>query len=158
MTDAGRHMPSRRFEPGAARGIVACGSVPVSLQAEKIPMTCRGTAPSCAASRNVAVWSWRLTSPAKYFGGPASSSASDISRLAACVLRSSRFKCIRLIRSRGRHGWLLVGDAVARARALGCYRLQLTSNGGRHDAQRFYERLGSAPQVGFKVVPRGESD
>lgn len=91
-------------------------------------------------------------------GGPASSSASDISRLAACVLRSSRFKCIRLIRSRGRHGWLLVGDAVARARALGCYRLQLTSNGGRHDAQRFYERLGFAPQVGFKVVPRGESD
>jgi GNAT superfamily N-acetyltransferase len=50
-----------------------------------------------------------------------------------------------------------VGDALlraafARARALGCYRVQLTSNAARPDAHRFYERLGLVPShVGFKL-------
>jgi GNAT superfamily N-acetyltransferase len=50
-------------------------------------------------------------------------------------------------------GGALVGDAVERARALGCYRVQLTSNVVRQDAHRFYERLGFVPShVGFKLV------
>ena len=49
-------------------------------------------------------------------------------------------------------GSVLVGDAVARARALGCYRVQLTSNRLRPEAHRFYERLGFEPShVGFKL-------
>jgi GNAT superfamily N-acetyltransferase len=49
-------------------------------------------------------------------------------------------------------GAALVGEAVARARARGCYRVQLTSNAGRPDAHRFYERLGFVPShVGFKL-------
>ena len=40
-----------------------------------------------------------------------------------------------------------------RARRLGCYRVQLTSDAVRHDAHRFYERLGFAPShVGFKML------
>jgi GNAT superfamily N-acetyltransferase len=55
------------------------------------------------------------------------------------------------LRSRG-VGAALMGEAIARARALGCYRVQLTSNVARADAHRFYERLGFAPShVGFKV-------
>ncbi len=50
-------------------------------------------------------------------------------------------------------GAALVGEAVARARALGCYRVQLTSNAARPDAHRFYERLGFSPShVGFKML------
>ena len=50
-------------------------------------------------------------------------------------------------------GAALVGEAVARARALGCYRVQLTSNTARPDAHRFYERLGFSPShVGFKML------
>ena len=50
-------------------------------------------------------------------------------------------------------GGALVGEAVARARALGCYRVQLTSNAARPDAHRFYERLGFSPShVGFKML------
>jgi GNAT superfamily N-acetyltransferase len=49
-------------------------------------------------------------------------------------------------------GAALVGEAVARARGLGCYRVQLTSNTARPDAHRFYERLGFVPShVGFKL-------
>jgi len=45
-----------------------------------------------------------------------------------------------------------MGDAIARARALGCYRVQLTSNAARPEAHRFYERLGFvASHVGFKL-------
>ncbi len=52
-------------------------------------------------------------------------------------------------------GSVLVGDAVARARALGCYRVQLTSNRARLEAHRFYERLGfEASHVGFKLPLR----
>jgi GNAT superfamily N-acetyltransferase len=50
-------------------------------------------------------------------------------------------------------GGALMRDAVERARALGCYRVQLTSNAAREDAHRFYERLGFVPShVGFKLV------
>jgi GNAT superfamily N-acetyltransferase len=50
-------------------------------------------------------------------------------------------------------GAALVGEAVARARAVGCYRVQLTSNAARPDAHRFYERLGFSPShVGFKML------
>jgi GNAT superfamily N-acetyltransferase len=49
-------------------------------------------------------------------------------------------------------GTALVRHAVERARALGCYRVQLTSDGGRPDAHRFYERQGFTPShVGFKL-------
>ena len=50
-------------------------------------------------------------------------------------------------------GAALVGEAVARARARGCYRVQLTSNAGRPDAHRFYERLGFVPtHVGLQAA------
>jgi GNAT superfamily N-acetyltransferase len=49
-------------------------------------------------------------------------------------------------------GHALVGAAVERARAIGCYRVQLTSNRERPDAHRFYESLGFAPtHVGYKM-------
>ena len=52
-------------------------------------------------------------------------------------------------------GAALVEAAIARARALGCYRVQLTSNAARPDAHRFYERLGFVPShVGFKLPLR----
>jgi GNAT superfamily N-acetyltransferase len=42
--------------------------------------------------------------------------------------------------------------AIDRARRLGCYRVQLTSNAVREDAHRFYARLGFTPShVGFKL-------
>jgi GNAT superfamily N-acetyltransferase len=49
-------------------------------------------------------------------------------------------------------GSTLMADAIDRARALGCYRVQLTSNRAREDAHRFYERLGFVPtHVGYKL-------
>ncbi len=52
-------------------------------------------------------------------------------------------------------GSVLVRDAVARAQALGCYRVQLTSNRARPEAHRFYEHLGFDPShVGFKLPLR----
>jgi GNAT superfamily N-acetyltransferase len=54
-------------------------------------------------------------------------------------------------RGRGVGGDLL-RHAVERARGLGCYRVQLTSNVARPDAHRFYERLGLSPShIGFKM-------
>jgi GNAT superfamily N-acetyltransferase len=48
-------------------------------------------------------------------------------------------------------GGQLIDAAVARAEALGCYRVQLTSNKARGDAHRFYERHGfEASHEGFK--------
>jgi GNAT superfamily N-acetyltransferase len=50
-------------------------------------------------------------------------------------------------------GAALLHDAIARARQLGCYRVQLTSNTARTDAHRFYERLGFVPShLGFKML------
>jgi GNAT superfamily N-acetyltransferase len=49
-------------------------------------------------------------------------------------------------------GGALMRAAFARAGALGCYRVQLTSNAARPDAHRFYERLGLVPShIGFKL-------
>jgi GNAT superfamily N-acetyltransferase len=50
----------------------------------------------------------------------------------------------------GRH---LMHAAVGRARDLGCYRLQLTSNNARPEAHRFYEELGfDDSHHGFKLM------
>jgi len=50
-------------------------------------------------------------------------------------------------------GAALLTDAIERARTLGCYRVQLTSNVARTDAHRFYERLGFVPtHLGFKLL------
>ncbi len=52
-------------------------------------------------------------------------------------------------------GSALVRDAAERARRLGCYRVQLTSNMVRTEARRFYERLGFVPShAGFKMSLR----
>lgn len=49
-------------------------------------------------------------------------------------------------------GTALLAEAVRRARAAGCYRVQLTSNLARQDAHRWYRRLGFAPShTGFKL-------
>lgn len=49
-------------------------------------------------------------------------------------------------------GSALLGEAVQRARAAGCYRVQLTSNKSRPDAHRFYLRHGfQASHEGFKL-------
>ena len=48
-------------------------------------------------------------------------------------------------------GSTLLEEAVARAAAAGCYRVQLTSNKARTDAHRFYERHGFVPShQGYK--------
>jgi GNAT superfamily N-acetyltransferase len=50
-------------------------------------------------------------------------------------------------------GRILMGRAIAEARRLGCYRVQLTSNIARPDAHRFYESLGfGATHHGFKLM------
>jgi GNAT superfamily N-acetyltransferase len=47
----------------------------------------------------------------------------------------------------------LMRAAIERARQLGCYGIQLTSNAVRTDAHRFYQSLGFTPShVGFKLV------
>lgn len=49
-------------------------------------------------------------------------------------------------------GTALMRHAIDRARALGCYRVQLTSNTVREDAHRFYDALGFvATHIGFKM-------
>jgi GNAT superfamily N-acetyltransferase len=54
-------------------------------------------------------------------------------------------------------GSAMMDDALARARRAGCYRLQLTSNVARPDAQRWYRRLGFvASHAGFKYYLRGD--
>jgi GNAT superfamily N-acetyltransferase len=50
-------------------------------------------------------------------------------------------------------GHALMGAAIGRARAEGCYRVQLTSNAAREDAHRFYSSLGFTPSHrGFKLA------
>ncbi len=50
-------------------------------------------------------------------------------------------------------GRVLMGAAIDRARALRCYRVQLTSNHARPDAHRFYLSLGfKATHQGFKLA------
>jgi GNAT superfamily N-acetyltransferase len=50
-------------------------------------------------------------------------------------------------------GRVLMQAAIARARELGCYRVQLTSNKARPEAHRFYAALGFDPShEGFKLM------
>ncbi len=50
-------------------------------------------------------------------------------------------------------GEALVVECVARARAAGCFRVQLTSNNTREDAHRFWKRCGfTHTHAGFKLV------
>ena len=68
--------------------------------------------------------------------------------------RRAHIEAVRVDRRwRGRRvGEALLRWAIDRARAAGCHLVQLTSNGQRHDAHRFYERLGfTASHVGFKL-------
>jgi GNAT superfamily N-acetyltransferase len=52
-------------------------------------------------------------------------------------------------------GTALLEAAVARARAAGCFRVQLTSNTARTDAHRWYTRTGFVPShTGFKLALR----
>ncbi len=54
-------------------------------------------------------------------------------------------------------GTLLAVACVTRARAAGCYRVQLTSNAVRADAHRFWERQGFvATHRGFKLDLRND--
>lgn len=54
------------------------------------------------------------------------------------------------LRGRG-IGTALIADAEARARSAGCKQMQLTTNRSRHDARRFYDRLGfTASHIGYK--------
>ncbi len=54
-------------------------------------------------------------------------------------------------------GALLAAACVTRARAAGCYRVQLTSNAVRGDAHRFWERQGFvATHRGFKLDLRND--
>jgi GNAT superfamily N-acetyltransferase len=50
-------------------------------------------------------------------------------------------------------GRVLMAAAIAQARGLGCYRLQLTSNNARPEAHRFYRGLGfEDSHHGFKLM------
>ena len=77
-----------------------------------------------------------------------------IQQLSARGGKVAQIEAVRVaqaLRSRGL-GAELVRDAVERARAAGCARVQLTSNSQRRDAHRFYERLGFvASHTGFKL-------
>ena len=76
-----------------------------------------------------------------------------ITGLSLAATRRAQIEGIRVDASlRGQGvGAALMRDAEARARALGCGLLQLTTNAMRKDAYRFYERLGfTASHIGFK--------
>ncbi len=76
-----------------------------------------------------------------------------ISGLSLSATRRAQIEAVRVARgTRGTGiGAALMADAEARARAAGCTLLQLTSNAGRAEAHRFYERCGfSSTHVGFK--------
>ncbi len=78
-----------------------------------------------------------------------------IQQLSARGGKVAQIESVRVRRDlRGRGlGETLVRDAIARARAAGCSRVQLTSNQDRSDAHRFYERLGFvASHTGFKLA------
>jgi GNAT superfamily N-acetyltransferase len=66
-----------------------------------------------------------------------------------CVIEAVRVAA----RLRGQGiGARMMRAAIARAREVGCARVQLTSNKQRHDAHRFYQRLGFvASHEGMKL-------
>lgn len=76
-----------------------------------------------------------------------------ISGLSLTAARRAQVEGVRVaadLRGKG-VGAALFADAESRARAGGCTLLQLTSNAGRADARRFYERIGFTPShIGFK--------
>lgn len=77
-----------------------------------------------------------------------------IQQLSARAARVAQIEAVRVERGlRGRGlGEALVRDAIDRARAAGCARVQLTSHEDRTDAHRFYERLGfRRSHAGFKL-------
>ena len=80
----------------------------------------------------------------------------QISFLDGLSLRATRRAQIEGVRVssalRGRgYGARLLLDAELRAREAGCSLLQFTTNAGRKDARRFYERQGYEPShLGFK--------
>ncbi len=56
-------------------------------------------------------------------------------------------------------GTALMADVVERARAAGCYRVQLTSNVARPAAHRWYERIGfTGTHTGFKRYLDAQDD
>ena len=64
-------------------------------------------------------------------------------------------EAVRVARERRNAGLgkAMISQAIEIARARGCQRVELTSNAGRKDAHRFYERLGfSASHVGMKLM------
>lgn len=68
------------------------------------------------------------------------------------VAQLEAVRIARDLRGRGLGGELLAW-AIARARAAGCRRVQLTTNKSRVDAQRFYARLGFvASHEGMKLA------
>lgn len=77
-----------------------------------------------------------------------------IQQLSAQGGKVAQIESVRVARDHRSHGLgaILVRDAIDRARAAGCARVQLSSNRARTDARRFYERLGFvASHVGFKL-------
>jgi len=78
---------------------------------------------------------------------------SFISGLSLRAARRAQVESVRVashLRDQG-IGTALMADAEARARAADCSLMQMTSNAGREQAHRFYERLGFTPShIGFK--------
>ena len=75
----------------------------------------------------------------------------QLSARGGTVAQIEAVRIARDLRGRGLGGELLHW-AIARARAAGCRRVQLTTNKARHDAQRFYARLGFvASHEGMKL-------
>jgi ribosomal protein S18 acetylase RimI-like enzyme len=78
-----------------------------------------------------------------------------IQQLSAQGGKVAQIESVRVARALRSHGLgaILIRDAIERARAAGCARVQLTSNQSRKDAHRFYERLGFvASHTGFKLA------
>jgi GNAT superfamily N-acetyltransferase len=78
-----------------------------------------------------------------------------IQQLSARGGKVAQIESVRVAKEQRSHGLgaILVRDAIDRARAAGCARVQLTSNQQRRDARRFYERLGFvASHTGFKLA------
>ena len=78
-----------------------------------------------------------------------------IQQLSAQGGKVAQIESVRVARARRSEGLgaILIRDAIERARAAGCARVQLTSNQSRKDAHRFYERLGFvASHTGFKLA------
>ena len=112
-------------------------------------------APYRAALRDIAESgggpSWWRSWPARWWGSASSSSSATCRPGAACAPRSSRSTCTPTTGAR-ESAPRCSARPSRRARGLGCYRVQLTSNAARPDAHRFYERLGFVPShVGFKL-------